>query len=126
MTTHEHILATLKLLRNSFIGASVVYSEGSCQNLVAILMHLYPGGEAWTDHDHVVYHYDGHFYDINGEVDTDTLDYHIPATWEEFSNGFDESFNIFRPTNTLPLRNCRDSSDYASYKFLVAKNYPKK
>lgn len=63
---HSHILKTIELIRDSFKGSEVVYSNGSCIKLCMILLHIYPKGRILYDLDHAIFEYGENFYDING------------------------------------------------------------
>ena len=55
-------------IRDSFIGAQQVYTEGSCYHFYLILHSIFPEAEPWYDADHVITKIGGKFYDITGEI----------------------------------------------------------
>lgn len=68
----QHILTTIRLLRESFGGAETVYTCGSCYQLYKILRHHYPGALDYiTVSGHVVTRIGDCFYDIFGEYPPD-------------------------------------------------------
>lgn len=74
-TVHDHILQTITLIRESFVGADVVYTQGSCIRFAFLLKHLYPEGKVLYDCDHAIFEYKGQCFDINGPVICNS---HIP------------------------------------------------
>ncbi len=61
----------IALIRESFVGAEYVYTNGSCLKFHQILKAVFPSAEAYYSDprcDHVVTKIDGHFYDITGIV----------------------------------------------------------
>jgi len=73
---HTEILKTIELIRESFEGSEVVYTEGSCVKFAMILLHIYPKGRILYDLNHALFQYEGMCYDIRGEAIPD--DNHIP------------------------------------------------
>lgn len=65
---HEKVLEFIKTIRESFIGADIVYTEGSCYPFYTILKSVFPGAIAYFDLNHVITKIDGKYYDITGEV----------------------------------------------------------
>lgn len=65
MSKIESFIATV---RDSFIGAQQVYTEGSCYHFHLILKEVFPEAEPYYDLDHIITKIDGKFYDITGEV----------------------------------------------------------
>lgn len=64
----EHrVLDFISTVRNSFIGADVVYTKGSCYQFYRILKKVFPQANAYYNSDHVITEIDGRYYDINGE-----------------------------------------------------------
>lgn len=63
------VLGFIKTIRNSFIGADKVYTNGSCYQFYKILKYVFPQANAYYDSDHVITEIDGKFYDITGEVE---------------------------------------------------------
>lgn len=55
-------------IRDSFIGAQQVYTEGSCYHFYLILKEVFPEAEPYYDADHVITKIDNKFYDITGEI----------------------------------------------------------
>jgi hypothetical protein len=66
MHNHVQILETIRLIRESFDGAEVVYTQGSCVRFAMILENIYGGGTILYDQNHAIYEYEGRCYDING------------------------------------------------------------
>lgn len=65
---HREILGIIKTIRESFIGAEYVYTNGSCFQFYRILKKLYPETCAYYDGDHVISMIGNRMYDITGEV----------------------------------------------------------
>jgi hypothetical protein len=63
---HVQILETIRLIRESFDGAEVVYTQGSCVRFAMILENIYGGGTILYDYNHAIWEYDNLCYDING------------------------------------------------------------
>ena len=61
-----HLLQTIELIRTSFNGSEIVYTQGSCVKFVMILKHIYPTGKILYDLDHAIFEYEGKHFDING------------------------------------------------------------
>jgi len=61
-----HVLQTIELVRNSFDGSEVVYTQGSCVKFSMILKHIYPTGKILYDLSHAIFEYEGNYFDING------------------------------------------------------------
>ena len=61
-----HVLQTIELVRTSFKGSEIVYTQGSCVKFAMILKHIYPTGKILYDLDHAIFEYDGNYFDING------------------------------------------------------------
>jgi len=56
-------------LRESDSYMETIFMHGSCYKFAKMLEKLFPSGEIWMElHDHAVYHYNGHFWDITGKV----------------------------------------------------------
>lgn len=70
------ILRTIELVRESFDGSEIVYTQGSCIKFAMILKHIYPKGEILYDLSHSIFEYDSKYYDINGFAQKN--DCHIP------------------------------------------------
>lgn len=62
------ILRLIKIIRESFIGSEIVYTEGSCVRFAMILKFLLPKGTILYSDDHTIFEYEGHCYDINGHA----------------------------------------------------------
>lgn len=62
------VLKTVELIRDSFVGSEIVYTEGSCVKLAMILKHIYPAGKILYNEIecHAIFEYDGRYFDING------------------------------------------------------------
>jgi len=89
---NSHILQTIKLIRNSFEGAEIVYTQGSCVKLAMILKHIYPDGKILYDLDHAIFEYNENKYDINGYVASNIN--HIPI----------EDYGILSAYNSMNLK----------------------
>jgi hypothetical protein len=63
------VLDFIKVIRESFKGSEIVYTQGSCYQFYKILKHVFPTAEAYYNSDHVLTEIDGKFYDITGEVE---------------------------------------------------------
>lgn len=74
----------IQAIRDSFIGSEHVYKNGSCWHFANILKTIFPEGEIWENFEHCIFHFEGKFYDIEGEVN--------PRKW----SGLEK-------TNKLPL-----------------------
>lgn len=61
-----HVLQTIELVRSSFNGSEIVYTQGSCVKFAMILKHIYPTGKILYDLDHAIFEYEGKHFDING------------------------------------------------------------
>lgn len=74
------IITFIQTIRDSFEGSEYVYQNGSCYYFAKILQLMYPGGELWEfQHEHVIYKYEGKYYDIRGEVHVDGQFSHRPV-----------------------------------------------
>ena len=83
-------------IRDSFIGAQHVYTEGSCYHFYLILKEVFPDAEAYYDGSHVLTKINGKFYDITGEVEPNNgmNKFEKPASY-----GLKVPFNIYlKPT----------------------------
>lgn len=69
LTTEQRVLNLIYTIRNSFEGANIVYTKGSCYQLYLILKQVFPEAEAWATDNHVITEIDGKFYDISGLAD---------------------------------------------------------
>jgi len=61
-----HVLETIDLIRTSFNGSEIVYTQGSCVKFSMILKHIYPSGKILYDLSHSIFEYDNKCFDING------------------------------------------------------------
>lgn len=70
-------MAFLKELKYSHHDMERIFTSGSCFRLCKILEPICPGAIFhYSDRDgHWVTEYDGRFYDINGEIDKEYIDY---------------------------------------------------
>ena len=95
-----HILQTIELVRNSFNGSEIVYTNGSCIKFAMILKHIYPDGKILYDLNHAIFEYDKKYFDINGFAKY--TENHIPM--EDY--GLIQSFNsmnlIYKKENDYP------------------------
>lgn len=67
------ILKIISSIRDSFIGAEHVYSNGSCYYFAKILHNIFPEGSLLENHDHVYFKLDDRLYDIRGEVNSSLI-----------------------------------------------------
>lgn len=63
-----NIQGLIKLIRDSFVGAEMVYTKGSCIKFAMILLHQFPNGKILYDQGHAIFELHGICYDITGEV----------------------------------------------------------
>lgn len=68
ISQHPKIIAVIRTIRDSFIGAEHVYTHGSCYEFARILKTIFPEGEIYENHHHAVFKYNHRFYDISGDV----------------------------------------------------------
>ena len=94
-----HILQTIELVRNSFNGSEIVYTNGSCIKFAMILKHIYPEGKILYDLNHAIFEYDKKYFDINGFANYTKN--HIPI----------EEYGILKMYNSMNLK-YEKSSDY--------------
>lgn len=66
--THNEILSTIEVIRDSFEGSVDVYTKGSCVKFAMILLKIFPKGRILYDLNHALFECDGMCYDINGYV----------------------------------------------------------
>lgn len=84
----QYVLKFISTIRNSFIGADYVYTNGSCFQFYRILKCVFPQAIAYYNGDHIVSMIDGRMYDVNGEIECSSSflplsDYHNE---EQFKN----------------------------------------
>ena len=60
------LLKTIELIKDSFNGSEIVYTQGSCVKFAMILKHIYPTGKILYDLSHAIFEYEGKYFDING------------------------------------------------------------
>ena len=65
---HRKILGIIKTIRESFIGAEYVYTNGSCFQFYLILRRIFPHAIAYYNGDHVITLINNRMYDITGEI----------------------------------------------------------
>lgn len=89
------ILEFIDTVRNSFIGADHVFTNGSCYQFFKILKLIFPDAQAYYDNDHIITKIGNKYYDITGEVEkmshTPLSGYHPEtnvkiAKWNMFAN----------------------------------------
>jgi hypothetical protein len=68
-----------ELVRDSFVGATVVYQSGSCAYFARLMVQVFDGAY-YSSKDHMVARIGEKFYDITGEVEGDFS----PATEKDF------------------------------------------
>jgi hypothetical protein len=76
------VLSFIQVIRDSFKGSDIVYTQGSCYKFYKILKHVFQEAKAYYNADHVITEIDGMFYDISGIV---SITNHIPVD-EHFSH----------------------------------------
>lgn len=72
---HKKIYAFIKVIRESFPDASIIYQWGACYGFYLILKHNFPSAIAYfsdKDKDHILTKIGDRFYDITGEYDYET------------------------------------------------------
>lgn len=70
--THKEVMDFIRVIRESFLDAALVYRYGGCYGFYKILKHRFPSAIAYYDDnhkDHILSKINGRFYDITGEVD---------------------------------------------------------
>jgi len=65
----------IRRIRESFVGAEEVYTSGSCGRFAVILKTIYPEGVIYWDYGHVIFYYQGKYYDITGQYKGDLEKY---------------------------------------------------
>lgn len=68
-TDHLFILTVIKRIRESFDGATDVYTCGSCIRFAIILKEIFPNGSILYNSDHAIFLLGNRCYDITGEVE---------------------------------------------------------
>lgn len=74
---HKKIHSFIKVIRESFPDASIIYQWGACYGFYLILKHNFPSAIAYfsdKDKDHILTKIGNRFYDITGEYDWETKD----------------------------------------------------
>ena len=66
ISTSLKVLSVIARIRDSFVGASHVYTNGSCIKFAMILQEIFPDGSIFYDSNHAIFELDGEYYDING------------------------------------------------------------
>ncbi|QDT46182.1 hypothetical protein Pan258_01990 [Symmachiella dynata] len=66
---HKEVIAFIKVVRDSFHDASIVYTFGGCYGFHLILKHVFPSAIPYLteEKNHIVSRIDGRYYDIYGE-----------------------------------------------------------
>ena len=66
---HNKVLEFISLVRESFVGSKIIYTEGSCYRFYEILKFVFPKAKPYIlKEDHIVIKIEDKFYDITGEV----------------------------------------------------------
>lgn len=60
------LLKVIQRIRDSFHGAELVYTNGSCVKFAMILKEIFPQGDILYDLSHAVFELNGRCYDITG------------------------------------------------------------
>ena len=66
ISTSLKVLSVISRIRDSFVGASHVYTNGSCIKFAMILQEVFPDGSIFYDSNHAIFELEGEYYDING------------------------------------------------------------
>lgn len=66
ISTNIMVLGVISRIRDSFVGASYVYTNGSCIKFAMILQEIFPEGSIFYDSNHAIFELEGEYYDING------------------------------------------------------------
>ena len=66
ISTNIMVLGVISRIRDSFVGASYVYANGSCIKFAMILQEIFPEGSIFYDSNHAIFELEGEYYDING------------------------------------------------------------
>ena len=66
ISTSLKVLSVISRIRESFVGASHVYTNGSCIKFAMILQEIFPDGSIFYDSNHAIFELEGEYYDING------------------------------------------------------------
>ena len=66
ISTSLKVLSVISRIRDSFVGASHVYTNGSCIKFAMILQEIFPDGSIFYDSNHAIFELEGEYYDING------------------------------------------------------------
>ena len=66
ISTSLKVLSVISRIRDSFVGASHVYTNGSCIKFAMILQEIFPEGSIFYDSNHAIFELEGEYYDING------------------------------------------------------------
>ena len=66
ISTSLKVLSVISRIRDSFVGASHVYTNGSCIKFAMILQEIFPDGSIFYDPNHARFELEGEYYDING------------------------------------------------------------
>ncbi len=61
-------LQFITAIRESFFGAELIYTRGSCYQFYKILKVVFPNAVAYYDSNHVITRICNKYYDITGEV----------------------------------------------------------
>lgn len=72
---HKKIYNFIRVIRESFPDASIIYQWGACYGFYLILKHNFPSAIAYfsdKDKDHILTKIGNRFYDITGEYDYET------------------------------------------------------
>lgn len=65
---YNKVLNFISAVRNSFGGAHMVYTRGSCYQFYLVLKQVFPDAIAFYNSDHVITKIGTKFFDISGEV----------------------------------------------------------
>jgi hypothetical protein len=98
----KKVMKFIETVRESFEGASKVYTRGSCYQFYLILKRVFPEAEAYYDLSHVITKIGDEYYDINGIA---KIENHVhfsewgPDTLQEYIK-----YSIYRDSKILRLK----------------------
>lgn len=70
MKNHKKVIDFIRVARNSFPDAAIVYTWGGCYGFYLILKHLFPTAKAYfadSEYEHIITKIGDNFYDIKGQ-----------------------------------------------------------
>ena len=99
------ILKFISSIRDSFEGAEIVYTKGSCYQFYKILKGIFPAAEAYYDMNHVITKIGDCFYDITGKVDVGG---HFPMVTSEtdYNEVKNNKYSLMERVSSLIYNEC--------------------